>query len=463
MATREREHVYLPLKDALECVGVKINLFAVVAEIGAIIRSRGTDYVLTLKIVDQSLPILGISVNFFGDDATRLPHVKANGDIICLHNVMMKAYNGNHYCLYNKRFSSFALFEGITSIGINPYEISSKYCRSDGDSALLLELRRWSIDHLPTAALKESTLQLRSVKVGVVFDLVCKVLHVCETSNGGRILFVWDGTDAPPLQFQGNLDNGLDQDPLHLEELPLSREVLCSFPPVGTVLRVFSNKVFKEFSHLQESQHWVRLCNMNCEVLSGVWKGILGPSSKVRLLSNVDDSVLDSLMNYDERMMSSAKRVPLTCFPAPSHILEVNHENAVYSTLMDSLTHNEIVHRSKCIVRVVAACPWHVEHLRSPVTGRYRVKVTLEDPTARIHAYIVREDAARFFGASPEQDLAHNMNALLGIAEGASGEGGNSTYRDPPWVWCCLRSYYLEESDPWGTRRYRICDTELVG
>lgn len=70
---------------------------------------------------------------------------------------------------------------------------------------------------------------------------------------------------------------------------------------------------------------------------------------------------------------------------------------------------------------------------------------------------------ARFFGASPEQDLAHNMNALLGIAEGASGEGGNSTYRDPPWVWCCLRSYYLEESDPWGTRRYRICDTELVG
>nr|CAD1820526.1 unnamed protein product [Ananas comosus var. bracteatus] len=435
MATREREHVYLPLKDALECVGVKINLFAVVAEIGAIIRSRGTDYVLTLKIVDQSLPILGISVNFFGDDATRLPHVKANGDIICLHNVMMKAYNGNHYCLYNKR--------------------------SDGDNALLLELRRWSIDHLPTAALKESTLQLRSVKVGVVFDLVCKVLHVRETSNGGRILFVWDGTDAPPLQFQGNLDNGLDQDPLHLEELPLSREVLCSFPPVGTVLRVFSNKVFKEFSHLQESQHWVRLCNMNCEVLSGVWKGVLGPSSKVRLLSNVDDSVLDSLMNYDERMMSSAKRVPLTCFPAPSHILEVNHENAVYSTLMDSLTHNEIVHRSKCIVRVVAACPWHVEHLRSPVTGRYRVKVTLEDPTARIHAYIVREDA--IFGASPEQDLAHNMNALLGIAEGASGEGGNSTYRDPPWVWCCLRSYYLEESDPWGTRRYRICDTELVG
>lgn len=65
--------------------------------------------------------------------------------------VQMKAYNGNHYCLYNKRFSSFALFEGITSIGINPYEISSKYCRSDGDNALLLELRRWSIDHLPTA------------------------------------------------------------------------------------------------------------------------------------------------------------------------------------------------------------------------------------------------------------------------------------------------------------------------
>jgi len=49
----------------------------------------------------------------------------------------------------------------------------------------------------------------------------------------------------------------------------------------------------------------------------------------------------------------------------------------------------------KCVVRVVAATPYQAELLCSPTTGRYNMRLTLEDSTARIHAYVSDEDGVR--------------------------------------------------------------------
>lgn len=43
------------------------------------------------------------------------------------------------------------------------------------------------------------------------------------------------------------------------------------------------------------------------------------------------------------------------------------------------------------MVRVIGAFPWKAEDFRSP-TGTYRIRLTLEDPTARIHAFVYAED-----------------------------------------------------------------------
>lgn len=48
----------------------------------------------------------------------------------------------------------------------------------------------------------------------------------------------------------------------------------------------------------------------------------------------------------------------------------------------------------KCVVRVVAVLPCQAEKLCSP-SGTYRIRLTLEDPTARIHAFVVAEDGVR--------------------------------------------------------------------
>jgi hypothetical protein len=47
-----------------------------------------------------------------------------------------------------------------------------------------------------------------------------------------------------------------------------------------------------------------------------------------------------------------------------------------------------------CVVRVVAAKPWQAEKLCSP-TRKYMTRLTLEDPTARIHAFVIGEDGVR--------------------------------------------------------------------
>ncbi|MFS7912273.1 putative protection of telomeres protein [Helianthus anomalus] len=45
------------------------------------------------------------------------------------------------------------------------------------------------------------------------------------------MLFVWDGTDAPPINIHTKLDEEFDNPlPLQLEPIPLSRNVLCKFP-----------------------------------------------------------------------------------------------------------------------------------------------------------------------------------------------------------------------------------------
>nr|CAD1830148.1 unnamed protein product [Ananas comosus var. bracteatus] len=353
---QSREYVYLPLVDALKSVGVRVNLFAVVSEIGAVRRSRGSDYVLTLKIMDQSYLAPGISVNFFSERPSKLPSGMSNGDIIGLQRVVMKIHNGDHYCVYNKRFSSFALFEGKMTEDCSPYQISPKFQRRDHDDEHLSQLRTLLVDHPPGAVLKEGELQLRRIKKHTLFDLV---LHICNTSNGEWILFVWDGTDAPPLMLQNDLNTEMTAPtPLRPEELLLSREVLCSFPPVGTVLRVFAD-------------------------------------NKIRLLSDDESTVLDCLKKYNARVKSQAERLPLTCFPWPSHILSVDGYCGIPATLMDSLTCKQVKHLVVCVVRVVSSCPWRAEDLRSPVGGHFRIRVILEDPTARIYAYIIKEQGVR--------------------------------------------------------------------
>ncbi|KAF0890474.1 hypothetical protein E2562_002837 [Oryza meyeriana var. granulata] len=336
-ASGEAQYVYLPVADALKAPGARVCLFAAVSEIGAAVRSRGTDFTLTLRIVDQSRAS-GISVTFFADNTALLPCVRSSGDVISLHNVVITMHHGEFFVTYNKKFSSFALFEGKASTECRPYQCSLKYHGSKHDNEILTQMRMWLVYNPP--GLKDLELQLRSIKSDSTFDLVCKVLDVHEASNGVRILYVWDGTDTPVTEFPMILDSkSVSPPPLHLEGAPLPREVLCTLPCVGSVLRVFANRLFKEIPHLQKGIYWARFCNITCKQEFSMWKGILLPSSRVRLLSNEDGSVVDRL----NRINTQIHRQPMACLCSASDIADVEYERAGYTTLMESLTHGEVL------------------------------------------------------------------------------------------------------------------------
>ncbi|KAJ1287366.1 hypothetical protein BS78_02G004400 [Paspalum vaginatum] len=457
-AAKEAQYVYLPIADALKVPAARVCLFAAVSEIGPAVRSRGTDFTVTLRIVDQSRAT-GISVTFFAPNTALLPCVKSTRDVISLHNVVIMVH-GELFVSFNKKFSSFALFEGKASTECSPYQTSMKYQGSSHDRELLTQMRTWLAYNPPGP--KDNELELRSLKSDstTTFDLVCKVLHVCENS-GEWIFYVWDGTDTPAAEFQTILDaDAVESLPLHLEGEPLPREVLCTMPCVGTILRVFSERSIKEIFHLQKNIYWARFCNITCKQEFGIWKGILVPSSRVRLLSHEDGSVINCLKMYDNRIANQVHRQPMASLPEVSNISDVEYETAGYSTLMESLTHEQATHKLKTVVRVVAAYPCGASDLSLLLPGSYCLRLTLEDPTARIHAYVHKDDAAKFFGGFlTAEALIKKMNKLLGFPE--DGEEGAPLTRNPPWIWCCLKSYRLDKDDPWGSRRYRIFGTEI--
>ncbi|KAK2983342.1 hypothetical protein RJ640_016080 [Escallonia rubra] len=318
MASMERDEDYkfLPIVDAMASINQRVNLFGVVLETSIPKQSKGTDCFCTLKIVDESRPGPGISVNVFAETVDMLPQVESAGDIIQLSHVVLCA--------------------------AAPRAILHVY---------KLEVFLWA-------------------------------------SDGGR------GPDDGVTSYKVLEDEMENPLPLRLEPFCLSRDVLCLFPAVGTVLRVVVDR----------------------------------GNAKLGL-----------------------------------HLLktETDYPDVPFVTLMNVLTHSEVTAKFRCVVRVIAAFPWQAADFRSP-TGTYRIRLTLEDPTARIHAFLYAEDGVNFFGGYPSVDsMTRKLNALLGVAESEFTNEFKGAPRNPPWVQCCLKSYYIHKNDIWRSRNYQIFATQL--
>ncbi|XP_077234684.1 protection of telomeres protein 1b-like [Tasmannia lanceolata] len=308
--------VYLELRDAISCIEQKVNLIGIVIEVGIPKKSRGTDYFCTLKMMDISYQSPGLSVIFFAENKEKLPHIKSVGDIIRLHSVVMTIHDGDVYATFKKKLSPFALFYGKFII--------------DTDKLLIKNLRTWLVGNQFDTGTNELLLPLKDIKVGKSFDLICKIICAREFPEDRWLLFVWDGTDAPPISLPMKLDDGDNQLPLLLEPLPLPRNVLCTFPCLGTILRVVRPKIVRTPSRViidkelglqvQGGGQWVKLRNLSYEVRFGLWQGVLWPSSQLRLLSNEDKAVIHLERCYTERLSSGLERLPLSSFPWPSRI-----------------------------------------------------------------------------------------------------------------------------------------------
>ncbi|XP_027339925.1 protection of telomeres protein 1b isoform X2 [Abrus precatorius] len=421
------DYKFLRLRDAYSSINQKVNMIAVILEFGFPRPTRGTDYCCSVRIIDETHHETGMAVNIFAENAERLPHVAAAGDVIQLCHVAVKAHGGEVNAVFNKKFSSFALYKGEDGDDFAPYQVSSKFHPRDEDKGFIDKLRKWLVN-LRLQDDPSNFPMLGEIKEGNHINLACKILHCCGAAKDQWFMYAWDGSDTPPNAIWSKLE-GIENNHFHLLN-------------VGK---------------------WVKFVNIRLEVHSGLWRGVFTSFTKLRYTSNEDCLIGERQRLSDERISLKSRRIPSCSFSVPSCITEVNHDLATPVTLMDVLTHSEVTAKFKCLVRVVAAMPCQADSLCSPA-GIYRMRLTLEDPTARIHAFVVAEDGETLFDGYPGiYKLTMKLNRLLGVAECDDSTGVKDTPRNPPWVFICLKSYYISKTEAWGSRHFRIFDTKIVG
>ena len=140
-------------------------------------------------------------------------------------------------------------------------------------------------------------LKLQKAKFGYLTTYFrCELIYiyvcVCVCVFGGfKFLVVYKISNF--FTMNDRLDDELNNPvPLQLEPVPLPRDVLCTFPTVGTVLRViFDLGMQKHLLRFLHTGKWVKFVNVLCEVDSGLWCGVLTPFTKLQYTPNEDHLV----------------------------------------------------------------------------------------------------------------------------------------------------------------------------
>ncbi|XP_038694129.1 protection of telomeres protein 1a-like isoform X2 [Tripterygium wilfordii] len=454
----------ITIREVRNHVGDWVDLLGVVMEFSFPRMSHGTDYVSILKIVDQSQQKPELPVHVFVEAQHKLPIAQSYGDLILLRHVKVEMFDSEVYAVFKWKYSSYALFTGMETQNVFYYQTYSRFHLSPLDKNLVRDLRRWLVlNQLLDSGTSEYLVSLSDIKENVYFDLVCKVQYVAHDSRDDMwMLFVWDGADVPPLSIEGNLkDEEKNPLPLQIECSTLPNDILQKFKHVGTVLRVKADEVHENLGvYFRPVEKWIRIRNMVCQVSSGLWYGLLGPTSKVRLLSNNDGIVVDRI-RFQEKARKGC-RSSLWSFLYPNCLTEINYSDVQFVTLMDVLVYKEVSSDPLfcCVIRVIAICPSLVEDFYLPDRlDERRMRLTLEDSTARIHASLDDNEWEYFFGDCATADsLAMKIKQLLGVPRHQNINDDSTFLRHPPWIRCCISL----ESDNEGNQIYKLCDTKLL-
>ncbi|EOA30833.1 hypothetical protein CARUB_v10013978mg [Capsella rubella] len=346
MAKKRDSFKLIKIKEAFNLINQHVTLIGVVLESREPKQCRNNDWICTLRVLDDTCPSPGLTVNVFSKTAEELPQIKNHDDMVLFTRIKMQTFDSgrrvNAAC--DKRVASFALFEGSTGKDLVCYQCSSNFYED-------VALYKSSMDDLrkvfPNCSEADNALQssiyrkaprpqenltfLREIKKGKCFDLLCRILHADEEMS---TVFVWDGTDAPPASI---LAKGIEEDKAFSSlsvNTFLSRDTLLSFPTVGTILRVsLSNHLF----HQVKPGDWVKLYHLLCEVDKGSWVGKVTNSTKVHLAQ--DDRLVEKIMRiYDKRISSKLGHIPFWSFPSPPGLTVTDDQCAPFLSLMDIIT-----------------------------------------------------------------------------------------------------------------------------
>lgn len=170
----------------------KVNVFGVVKEFSEPRITRGTEYCSFLTLLDETDPSVGVKCIMFNSKKERLPHVKREGDIICLHRVNTNDYR-NMMQIEGPPYCGSLRFSSKIGQGIKPSTGSLSYTLTTVERHRVRELRQW-VQKMKT----EHALKLEAIREGQKCDLLCQVVWIAQLESTNQIvLSVWDGSVCP--------------------------------------------------------------------------------------------------------------------------------------------------------------------------------------------------------------------------------------------------------------------------
>ncbi|KAK9908123.1 hypothetical protein WJX75_002953 [Coccomyxa subellipsoidea] len=448
------QYEYKVLSDILEGpIPVECNLYAVIVECSVPRPTRRVDWMCNARLVDPSTLghqhlQEGVEVLMFGPPQL-LPNPDAVGDIIRIHRLLVQEYKERPQLVATigpKKRCQYCLFRGteVEGVPVEPYRASTHgFTMGDREETLVKLLRNAMsliTDPLENAAHSKYLRRINeldprnmftenpdgTLEHNTFFDICCKVLHVQGEGNR-RIMYVWDGTDAPPLpkradtrhDFAEDQNVTLDEDQELLQydtaELPLQE---CEeVPRLGTAMpvRMYGLEALPQEVPLPLPSSWVKLRNIAACIINGQVQGLFRNSSKW-CPWEPSPEVLQIL---DRR-------------EAEGRIQEWAPERG---DLLASCSFSHVSYHTLREVNKMAAQGRGTKH--------------------RCLALVFSNDGTKFFGGMPAEDLSTNAaqaKHLKGIIQFLVRD-------DNAWIECCLTSYTKHE--PVKERCNRIFATSL--
>lgn len=498
-------YTYEELAIACERPSVN-NIYAVVTEFSIPRRSRGTDFVSNLLLVDPSSEgrMGAAEMLAFAPSEAQLPRVRQAGDIIRLHRVKVQFYNGKPQ-LIGKIASgaqgapfAFCLFDSALEGGEEPYQCSSSRFHWDRrEGAMLHALRHYvaASNVYQLAPRSEYVKTIQELRPHTFVDLVVKVVGYGEVAAGGSpswgVIFAWDGTDTLPVPYGCDMRT-CDEERVSPElqqrvealapiPFPLQDGDGPPLPALGTVLPIVVQGGQQLLgSSLPGLGTWVKLRNVGVRIVSSQVQAYYTRASKWAPWQEE----VQALQAYQRRL--ALNQVAGWAPEDPTRLLARSlHPHRPYTPIRQVVQETPcgVARKYRVLARVMAHTPTdpalmtHTSEecgLGGP-SGRngtsaavrvYTLKLLLEDATGQVDALLFGEDAAVFFGEPPPLGkelvgggdaagrLVDSLERLMG--KGYQGEGG-------PWVDVCLKAYYSPDaSDAWENRHYMIFDTLMT-
>jgi hypothetical protein len=526
---------------ALQVPGREINIMGVVTDWEEPRKTRGPDLMTSLKIADLTGVV---EIRVFARTIDSLPRPRNIGDIFRLHRGTLSVYTRNvegegsisKSCVVaslSKSRASWTLFFGDAVADkdnkdeFKPYGNShERYTMSIKCMSLIDLLRNFSRNGTWRASAmgltaKQGEEYRRMIKSAFTTgyesmnhtfcDLVVLVVAVEHDSyhshHGKTIVWVWDGTNAPP--YPPNVDtrfpkdrvghNEMTLDQIEIEQLMeiLYRKTLdmklvksCP-PPFGTIVPILFPSTNKAFDlHDPPVGYWIKIRNVGFTIVDSQLQGFFTHNTKYQMWRVDDEKMYESSLVEPRGPMSGCKDIEYGQIRSTvlENIRPVSNVRDVLWRARDVIEGGADEHREceffRCRVRIMTIWPGN-DNLSSICIPRITVpedileseadnddewlfacRFTLEDPTGSLEADLFGREGAYFFSdiVSPcdlsDSDNRESLEKLRStfIALQNSSETRIEESSLGIWLDVCIFLYWPSENEP----HYRIFGTKLL-